>query len=294
LLGAYNGPANPGALASFDATTRTTSQIASDYLPSDGGWSAMDGSGGTLSWLTGAWAGKGYTLSLGVPMIPTNSSGTPVGSLAAGATGAYNSYFVTLAQNLVAGGAGNAYLRLGWEFDGGWFPSWSAQTPAAEADFGGYFDQIVTAMRSVPGENFQFVWNPDSGAFAESGYNVTLAYPGNAYVNVIGLDAYDETWASPATPTTAWNVTLLPALNAAHAFAAAQGKPLAICEWGIAFLSNGLGDDPLYINNFSAWMKSPANDVLYESYFNYNGTSDSVLTGGSAPNSLAAFKADFG
>jgi hypothetical protein len=89
-------------------------------------------------------------------------------------------------------------------------------------------------------------------------------------------------------------VTLLPALNAAHAFAAAQGKPLAICEWGIAFLSNGLGDDPLYINNFSAWMKSPANDVLYESYFNYNGTSDSVLTGGSAPNSLAAFKADFG
>jgi ribosomal protein L24E len=292
--GAYTGPGNAGGLASFDATTGTTSQIASDYLPSDGGWSAMDGSGGTLSWLTGAWAGKGYTLSLGVPMIPTNSSGTPVGSLATGATGAYNSYFVTLAQNLVAGGAGNAYLRLGWEFDGNWFPSWSAQTPAAEADFGGYFDQIVTAMRSVPGENFQFVWNPDAGAFAESGYNVTLAYPGNAYVNVIGLDAYDETWASPKTPATAWNVTLLPALNAAQAFAAAQGKPLAICEWGIAFLSNGLGDDPLYINNFAAWMKNPVNDVLYESYFNYDGTSDSVLTGGSTPNSLAAFKADFG
>ena len=72
-----------------------------------------------------------------------------------------------------------------------------AQTPAAEADFGGYFDQIVTAMRSVAGEKFQFVWNPDVGAFAEAGYNVTLAYPGNAYVNVIGVDAYDETWATP-------------------------------------------------------------------------------------------------
>ena len=294
LQGAYTGPANPGGLASFDAATGTTSQIASDYLPSNGGWSAMDGSGGTLSWLTGAWAGKGYTLSLGVPMIPTNSSGTPVGSLATGATGAYNSYFVTLAQNLVAGGAGNAYLRLGWEFDGNWYPSWDAQTAAAEADFGGYFDQIVTAMRSVAGENFQFVWNPDVGAFGEAGYNVTLAYPGNAYVNVIGLDAYDQTWATPKTPATAWNVTLLPALNVAASFAAGQGKPLAICEWGIAFLSNGLGDDPSYVNNFSAWMKNPANRVLYESYFNYDGTSDSVLTGGSTPNSLAAFKADFG
>ena len=162
LQGAYTGAANPAGLGSFDAATGTTSQIASDYLPSNGGWSAMDGSGGTLSWLTGAWAGKGYTVSLGVPIIPTNSSGSAVGSLATGATGAYNSYFVTLAQNLIAGGEGNAYLRLGWEFDGNWFPSWAAQTPAAEADFAAYFDQIVTAMRSVPGEDFQFVWNPDA------------------------------------------------------------------------------------------------------------------------------------
>ena len=292
LEGAYTGPANTGGLASFDEATGTSSQVASDYLPSDGGWSAMDGSGGTLSWLTGAWGGKGYVVSLGVPIIPTNSSGTPVGSLATGATGAYNSYFVTLAQNLVAGGEGNAYLRLGWEFDGNWFPSWAAQTPSAEANYAAYFDQIVTAMRSVPGEDFQFVWNPDASAFTESGYNVALAYPGNAYVNVIGLDAYDETWATPKTPATAWNVTLLPALNAARAFAQAQGKPLAICEWGIAFLSNGLGDDPLYVNSFAAWMK--ANDVEYESYFNYDGTSDSILDGGSTPNSLASFKTDFG
>jgi ribosomal protein L24E len=294
LQGAYAGPANPSGVAAFDAATGTQSQIATEYLPSNSGWSGMDGAGGTLSWLTGAWAGKGYTLSVGVPIIPTNSSGAAVGSLATGATGAYNSYFVTLAQTLIAGGEGNAYLRLGWEFDGNWFPSWSARTPAAEADFGGYFDQIVTAMRSVPGENFKFVWNPDVGAFAESGYNVTLAYPGNAYVNVIGVDAYDETWASPRTPATAWNVTLLPALNTAESFAAAQGKPFAVCEWGIAFLSNGLGDDPLYVDSFAAWMKNPANNVLYESYFNYAGTSDSVLTSGSTPNSLAAFKADLG
>ena len=90
-------------------------------------------------------------------------------------------------------------------------------------------------MRSVAGEKFQFVWNPDAAAFIQSGYNVALAYPGNAYVNDIGLDAYDESWATPQTPTNAWNETTLPALTAARAFAAAQGKPLAFCEWGIAF-----------------------------------------------------------
>jgi hypothetical protein len=292
LQGVYAGAATPTEVAAFDSATNTQSEIATDFLPSDDGWSGMDGAGGSLSWLTSAWAGKGYTLSIGVPIIPANSGG----NLATGATGAYNSYFVTLAQTLVAGGEGNAYLRLGWEFDGNWFPSWDAQTPSAEAEFAAYFDQIVTAMRSVPGEAFQFVWNPDVGAFTEQGYNVALAYPGNAYVNVIGVDAYDESWYTPQTPANAWNETTQPALTAARSFAAAQGKPIAICEWGIAFLSNGhgLGDDPLYVNNFAAWMKNPANDVLYESYFNYDGTSDSILDGGSTPNSLAAFKADFG
>jgi hypothetical protein len=292
--GAYNGAANPSGLAAFDAATGSSSQIASDYLPSNSGWSGMDGAGGTLSWLTRAWAGSGYTLSLGVPIIPTNSSGAAEGSLATGATGAYNGYFVTLAQTLVAAGESNAFLRLGWEFDYvGGYP-WTVANGAEAASYSAYFDQIVTAMRSVPGENFSFVWNPDAGAFIESGYDVALSYPGNAYVNVIGIDAYDESWASPHTASTAWAVTTLPALSAARAFAAAEGKPLAVCEWGVAFAGQGLGDDPLYVNNMAAWMHNSANDVLYESYFNYNGSSDSALTSGKAPASLAAFRADFG
>jgi beta-mannanase len=293
-MGSYDGAADPANIAGFDAATGTHSAIASDYLPSNSGWSGMDGAGGSLAWLTNPWEGKGYTLSLGVPIIPTNSAGVAQGSLAVGATGAYNSYFVTLAQTLVAAGEGNTYLRLGWEFDGNWYPSWDADTPSAEAQYAAYFDQIVTAMRSVAGEKFQFVWNPDGSAFIEPGYNVALAYPGNAYVNVIGLDVYDQSWLSPLTPTNAWDNTTAPALGAAHAFAAAQGKPLAFCEWGIVTDGAGLGDDPLYVNNMAAFMKSPANDVAYESYFNFDGTGDSILTGGRTPNSLAAFKADFG
>jgi len=260
----------------------------------------MDGANGSLSWLTSAWAGSGYALSLGVPMVPTNASNVPVGTLAAGATGAYNSYFVTLAQTLVAAGDGNAFLRLGWEFDGNWY-AWQALTTSAEASYASYFQQIVTAMRSVPGQAFQFVWNPDAAAFTTAGYSVSAAYPGNAYVNYIGLDIYDQSWATPQTPANAWNSTSLPALTAASQFAAALGKPIAVPEWGVAIRTDGhgLGDDPLYVNNMISWMKNPANKVGYASYFDYNtlpsgGDTNAEITGGSFPNSLAAFMTDLG
>ncbi len=296
--GVYAGAGKPSGVAAFDAATGTRSTIASDFLPADGGWAGMDGAGGRDAWqLNAAWSGTSYQLSLGVPIIPSDSSGNPVGTLAQGATGAYNSYFVTLAQTLIAAGKSNAYLRLGWEFDGTWF-SWRATNPTDEANFAHYFDQIVIAMRAVPGENFKFVWNPDAAAFTTPGYNVTLAYPGSSYVDAIGLDAYDQVWLSDAqTPANAWGESLLPALNAAHQFAAAQGKPLAITEWGAIIRpdGHGLGDDPTYIANFTSWMKNPANNIIFESYFDFDADGlNSFLTGGQFPNSLAALRVDIG
>jgi hypothetical protein len=192
-------------------------------------------------------------------------------------------------------------LRLGWEFDGNWY-AWDASTPAQEANYAAYFDQIVTTMRGVSGAAFRFVWNPDASAFVpdqavDSNYNVSLAWPGSAYVDVIGLDAYDQSWASPQTPSNAWSQSTEPALAAAASFASAKGVPLALCEWGVAIRSDGhgLGDDPLYVNNMVAWMHSA--HIAFESYFDYNtlpsgGDTNAQITGGDFPNALAAFKGD--
>jgi hypothetical protein len=286
--GAYDG----AGMTAFAQQTGTLPTVDTGYLSASNGWAGMDGSGGSLNGMLAGY--RGYTLSLGVPIIPTNSSGTPVGTLAQGASGAFNSYYVTLAQSLVNAGQSNAYLRLGWEFDGSWF-AWAATTPSAEASFATYFQQIVTAMRSVPGESFRFVWNPDADAFTTSGYSVAAAYPGNAYVDVIGLDDYDQSWATPQTPTNAWSSTQVPALTAAQQFASANGKPMAFCEWGLAIRSDGhgLGDDPYFVNQMVSWMEN--NDVTFESYFDANsGGVNSLITGGSFPNSLAAFRADLG
>jgi hypothetical protein len=291
--GVYAGGGNPAGIAAFGADTETSPTIASDYLVGNSGWAGLDGSDGGLVWLA-PWEGSGYTLSLGVPIIPT-SGGVASGTLAQGASGAYNLYFITLAQNLVSIGESNAYLRLGWEFDGSWFP-WAATTPTAEANFAAYFKQIVTAMRSVPGENFRFVWNPDAGAFTTPGYSVGAAYPGNAYVDAIGLEVYDQSW-STTSPTNSWTTAHLPALVAAHQFAVTKGKPLAMCEWGVAIRTDGygLGDDPYFVNQITSWMLNPSNDVTYETYMDANsGGINAEITGGDFPKSLAAFIADLG
>jgi hypothetical protein len=293
--GVYAGPADPSGVTSFGAATKTSPRIASDFLPSSSGWNAIDGANGSLDWLfAGAWTHSRYTLSLGVPIIPKNSAGVALGTLAAGASGAYDSHFVTLAKTLVAAHEGNAMLRLGWEFDGGIF-AWSATTPAAEANYASYFRRIVTAMRSVPGQRFKFLWNPDVAAFNDGPYSVTAAYPGNAYVDYIGLDAYDQSSVTPRTGTNEWRETTLPDLTLAQKFAASEGKPLAIPEWGVAINSSdtGLGDDPVYINRFLGWMKVPAHNVVYESYFNFDvpGQIDAI-TDGKFPDALAAFTAD--
>jgi hypothetical protein len=290
--GAYASSPTPAGMSAFAQQTRTAPTVASLYLPGNNGWANMDGQGGSLNYLGQQYGGTGYTLAIGVPIIPTSSSGAPVGTLAQGATGAFNLSYIALAQTLVSEGLGNAYLRLGWEFDGSWMP-WNATNASAEASFAAYFRQIVTAMRSVSGESFRFVWNPDAGAFTQSGYSVAAAYPGNAYVDVIGLDAYDQSWATPQTPANAWASTTLPSLTAAQQFASSNGKPLAFSEWGVTIRSDGhgLGDDPYYVNQMVAWMRG--NNVTYESYFDANtGGVNSLLTGGSFPSSLAAFSAD--
>src|SRR4051794_17199403 len=103
------------------------------------------------------WTGSGKQLVVGVPMLMLHEPG----SLGAGARGAYDQHFRGLAQRLVREGEGNAILRVGWEFNGGWFPWRADRDPKA---FAAYWRRIVTTMRSVPGaQGLRFDWNPGAG-----------------------------------------------------------------------------------------------------------------------------------
>ena len=299
-LGVYTGAANPGGAAAFTTATGARVAVVEDYLPG-GAWNQVDGAGGSLNWMLDAWAGTKYRLLLGVPMFPAS------GSLAVGATGAYDQYFVTLAHTLVASGEGDAVLRLGQEFTGNW-NSWRVTDAVDAADYAEFYRQIVTAMRSVPGQAFRFVWegaDPQGGSYPGA-YTALDSYPGDAYVDYVGTDTYDQSWdgacglafdntATAAQAQCQWNEGTAPALAAVAAFAAAHGKPVVFPEWGLAIRGDGhgLGDDPTFVDDMAAWIRG--HDVAFAVYFDFDvsGQVDAV-TDGNFPASLAAFRDDFG
>jgi hypothetical protein len=248
---------------------------------------------------------------LGVPILPSDNGQV---SLSDGANGDYNRYFAQLASSLIGEGLGTAWLRLGYEFDnhglGGPTHKWgTGNSTTQEGYFKQFFQQIVTTMRSVPGANFKFVWNPDGFAFLGNndpeylktgGISLLPAWPGSQYVDYIGPNVYDWEPSLTSGYTTAenWANFIQPQLQGAEQFAATQGVPLALPEWGVMTrgpVFPGMGDDPNYINGMYCFMTNPANHVAWESYSNTAYSYwNTQITGGAFPASLAAYQQDFG
>lgn len=288
-MGLYAWGLGGGVSISHLANTATwlnrSSLWAEDFLDYSS-WTNLEGPGWALS-PASSWLeqnpGASYILTVG--MLPS-SGGT---SLATGATGAYNSYYTTLAQNLVADGlANNTIIRLGHEFNGTWY-AWKVTTDADALNFAAYWQQIVTAMRAVPGAaNLKFCWN---GCTGWSSFPVADAYPGDAYVDYIGVDVYDQSWATNTYPypsddsaadmltrqQNAWvsySTTNNYGLAWWHNFAVTHSKPLSIPEWGLCNRTDTHGglDNPYYIQQMYNFIQDPVNNVAFHVYFDVNAS----------------------
>jgi hypothetical protein len=242
------------------------------------------------------------------------------------ANGGADSYYKTLAQNLVSAGFGSSYIRLGWEFNGsdmGWsicnqggsgLTSWAS-------DFVPAYQNIVTSMRSVSGANFKFVWNLlDSSNVSCPGVNLDNFYPGDSYVDVVALDVYDGTGSATSSDAARWTDLLngvnasgytaaTPAavngqsfegygLNWLAAFGKEHSKQISLPEWGLeaSGTNGGGGDDPYFVTQMANWIKANATGPTV--YWNSgNGTLPLDIpnyTTGGIPNATAAFKSAFG
>jgi hypothetical protein len=205
------------------------------------------------------------------------------------AAGDYNTYATQFATNMVAAGLGYSVIRLGAEMNGDWNNDSLGTTVAEWQQWGQCFAQEVTAVRAVPGANFLFDWNVN--AYYR---DIPLAdfYPGDAYVDIIGIDAYDAGVSIPAVGQSRRFQSLASEPNglyAVEAFAAAHGKPLSIPEWGTLSTQ---GDDFAYVTGMGNFIAS--NDVAYNSWFNAGDGSVYQLNPAKAPLSLAAYVAAFG
>ena len=267
---------------------------AEDFMPIQT-WDGIEGQ----QWQLGTWKSwvqkvPGRRLVLSLPVLVGSWDGkgpykgmeakVPV-SLEEGAKGTYNDHFKHLAENLVKYELGDTIIRVGWEFNGGWY-IWRAQTAGKAKAFAEYFKQIVTTMRSVPGtENLKFVWNPAMEPWWP--YPPETAWPGDDVVDYVGVDVYDQSWGKNTYPfpkdakpeeiltrqKRTWdNITNNEKANGLPywvKFAAQHGKPLVIPEWGVCLRGDKHGglDNPFYVQQMFDFIHDPANNVFFECYF---------------------------
>ena len=186
----------------------------------------------------------------------------PSTALEAAADGADDARFRALGALLVKDGFAGAIIDLGREMTGGWY-NWSERKcPRAEPDcYALAWRHAVDAMRSVPGQHFRFLWTvfPDTAAAID-------AWPGAAYVDLVGTDVYDWYGGPRNTyPHTAsgqldhdarWQEILTQpgGLDWLAQLSRLTGKPAAIPEWGLDFHSFGGQDDPAFITRMLAWL----------------------------------------
>lgn len=252
-LGLYTGAG--GASTAEELATTLNAPYALDYFPDDSWQDLTD-----PSWTLSQWAGTSFTMMWGVPMLPATGA-----SLADGAAGDYDSLFSSLAQTLVADGQASSILLIGYD-PGSSSNPWWVSTPAEALQYVAYWQQIVTAMRAVPGAQFRFEWDVAGGP---SSISPASLYPGDQYVDIIATDAFDI--PGPGTPAgQRWDdmAVIQYGPDWFAGFAAQHDKPFMIAKWGLVPTSDGGGgDDPTFVEQFLAWAQSKhvAAAVLWDS-----------------------------
>lgn len=206
------------------------------------------------------WAGGRHELVLSVAMVPNDRF-----TLARGAAGDYDTHWRKFAKSMIESGCADAILRLGWEFNGRFFP-WAAG--GREQDFVRYWRRIVSILRSVPGQEFRYDWSVLAGG---EGADVEAAYPGDDVVDFIGLDAYDTSRFTDEAERRSDQETRAYGLAWHADFADERGKPMSFPEWGLTVRrvdELGGGDSPSYIEAMLAWIAD--HNIAYALYFDFD------------------------
>ena len=94
------------------------------------------------------------------------------------------------------------FLRWGWEMNGNWYPHSGAQNGGAAgvATFVRAWRHIHDVFDEVGARNVIWVWSPNFESVPNTRWNAAARYyPGDAYVDWVGVDAYNwgtsQTWS---------------------------------------------------------------------------------------------------
>ena len=227
------------------------------------------------NWHVATFEGFEGRLSYGLPILPRREKAT----LQDVAAGKHDDVWRDVANTLLRNGRKRAFVRIGLEANGHWFP-WGADSETA-ADFKAAYRRVAQVMESVA-PRLVFVFDITCGeslrgAETDRLASLTRLYPGDDVVDVVGCDRYD-TWGQVARTEKEWAATLRPNDSAGMIdvveFAKKHDKMFAIPEWGIASeANNGTGDNPFFMKKMHEFFSDHRDLLAFENYFDEPGES---------------------
>jgi len=215
----------------------------------------------------------------GVPMITWEPWLNTVGTLEAISRGDYDSYITGFAQGSKDWGK-LLYLRFAHEMNGTWYP-WDGYNNGGNSGVAKYISawkHIHAIFTQVGATNVKWVWSPAFYGSSSTPWSYgDNYYPGDAYVDWIGLDGY--------CGLTSWD-SFDNIFGGMYATYSAHNKPLMISEFACA--EDAVNSKAAWITDAFSRLKNNYPGFKIFIWFNVNKERDWRVESSTA--SLNAFK----
>lgn len=180
------------------------------------------------------------------------------------AAGQYDVQWRNFGNLMVQHGRGDSIVRLGWEMQERTMP-WRATDTQA---YIGCYRKAADAIRAAnPDVILDWSINAHSSPDGLCGGVSTNCYPGDDYVDIVGIDNYDHFPWSPTKQKFDQTAAKAEGLSWLFAFARAHGKPFSVGEWGVVPTGDAKKENPEYIRWMHEWFAAHAEHLAYEAYF---------------------------
>jgi hypothetical protein len=199
-------------------------------------------------------------------------------------TAGHHDALLTQWADALAAWDGPVMLRFAHEMNGSWYP-WAAGVNGNTAgDYVAAWRHVHDVFAARGADNVRWVWAPN--VVFPGSTPLTALYPGDAYVDVLGVDGYNwgtsVPWDTWRTPEQVFGATL------AELRALAPGKPVLITETASSELG---GDKAAWVTELFGWAAAQPG-LTGVIWFDENKETDWRIA--SSPESGAAFREALG
>jgi len=227
-------------------------------------------------------------------LVPEGASA----DLAACAAGTHDADFRDFGTLMKRYGRGDSVVRLGWEFNER-TSSWRADDPQTWI---ACYRRAATNIRATnPEVLLDWTINAHGTPAGVCAGLSTNCYPGDDYVDIIGIDNYDHYPWSPTRAAFDQAATDPEGLTWLYSFARGHGKPFSVGEWGVVPTGDAGRENPSFVQWMRDWFAAHASHLAYEAYFSdcgAGGVQSSLFRTDAAcvenPQSAARYRTLFG